>query len=62
MVVKKIFDISTEKPEEVVLDLAKEIEAGWKIEKVEMRDFTVSVHTRPEPCCLIHLIRKENKT
>ena len=59
MVVKKIFEISTEKLEEVVLDLAKEIEAGWKIEGIEMLEFTVSVNTRPKPCCRINLIRKE---
>lgn len=62
MIIKMILEVSTEKLEEVIQELAKEIETGWRIQRLEMLDFTVGVHTRPEPCCRIHLIREEKKT
>ena len=59
MVREKIFKCSCEKPDEVVLELAKEIEAGWHIGNIEQLDLTLSMRTRLEPRVAIHLIKKE---
>ena len=61
MICKKTFECSTENVDEVVLELAEEIKAGWKIESVEMLERTMRVNIRPEPCVRLRLIRRDEK-
>ena len=58
MIRNKIFECSTENLEEVVQEVAKEIEAGYHIERLELLDLTMSMRTRPEPSFRVHLERR----
>lgn len=60
MVINKRFDCTFEDLDSVVVALAKEIEDGWHIVKIENHGFTFSYSVkRDEPEFSIELIRKK---
>lgn len=60
MILSKKFECTTEDLDSVVVALAKEIENGWHIGKIEMHDFHMHVLARMnEPNFSIELIRKD---
>lgn len=61
MICEKVFTCSTEKLEEVVLALAEDIKAGYRIGSVELLDFTMKACIRPEPCAKIQLINRRTE-
>lgn len=58
MVRYKIFGCSTENLDEVVQEVAKEIEAGYHIARLELLDLTISARTRPEPSFQVYMERR----
>jgi hypothetical protein len=59
MILTKRFDCTFEDLDSVVVALAKEIEDGWHISKMENHGFTVSCSVRREkPEFSIELVRK----
>ena len=61
MILSKKFECTTEDLDSVIVSLAKEIEDGWHIGKIEMHDFHM-YHSvkRNEPDFSIELVRKNN--
>ena len=60
MILSKKFACTTEDLDSVIVSLAKEIEDGWHIEKIEVHDFHMCYATkRNEPNFTIELVRKD---
>lgn len=60
MILTKKFECTTEDLDSVVVALAKEIEDGWHIGKIEMHDFHMSYLVKMnEPNFSIELVRKD---
>lgn len=61
MILSKKFECTTEDLDSIAVALAKEIENGWHIGKIEMHDFHMSYLVKMnEPIFSIELIRKDN--
>jgi hypothetical protein len=61
MILTKRFDCTVEDLDTVTVTLAKEIENGWHINRIERHPLTMSGTTRMnEPQFSIELCRKEN--
>lgn len=59
MILSKRFECTSEDLDSVIVSLAKEIENGYSIGKIELHDFTMSCRaTRNEPEFSIELVRK----
>ena len=62
MILSKKFECTSEDLDSVIVSLAKEIENGYHIGKIELHDFTMSCYTmRNEPEFSIELVRKDNR-
>lgn len=60
MILSKKFECTTEDLDSVIVSLAKEIEDGWHIGKIEMHDFSIHCYAkRNEPDFSIELVRKD---
>ncbi len=60
MILSKKFECTTDDLDSVVVSLAKEIESGWHIKKIEMHDFTMCYSVKKtEPDFSIELVRKD---
>lgn len=60
MILSKKFECTTDDLDSVVVELAKEIENGWHIEKIEVHDFHMCCSIkRDEPNFSIELVRKD---
>ena len=60
MILSKKFECTTENLDSVVVALAKEIENGWHIGKIEMHDFHMyALAKMNEPNFSIELVRKD---
>lgn len=60
MILSKKFECTTDDLDSVVVSLAKEIEDGWHIGKIEMHDFHMCyLAKRNEPDFSIQLVRKD---
>ena len=60
MIVRKKFDCTTDDLDSVIVSLAKEIEDGWHIGKIEVHDFTMCyMAKKTEPDFSIELVRKD---
>ena len=60
MILNKRFDCTFENLDSIVVELAKEIENGWHITKIEHHGFTMHCSTRRnEPEFSIELTRKK---
>ena len=61
MILTKRFDCTVEDLDSVIVALAKEIEDGWHVSKIENHGFTMSCCIkRSEPEFSIELIRKDS--
>jgi hypothetical protein len=60
MILKKKFDCTTDDLDSVIVSVAKEIEDGWHIGKIEVHDFhTCYAVKKTEPDFSIELVRKD---
>lgn len=60
MILSKKFECTTENLDSVVVALAKEIENGWTMGRIEMHDFHMCASVRMnEPNFSIELVRKD---
>lgn len=60
MILSKKFECLTDDLDSVVVELAKEIENGWHIGKIEVHDFHMCCSVkRDEPDFSIELVRKD---
>jgi hypothetical protein len=60
MILSKRFECLTDDLDSVVVELAKEIENGWHIGKIEVHDFHICCSVmRDEPDFSIELVRKD---
>lgn len=60
MILSKKFECTTEDLDSIVVALAKEIENGWHIGRIEMHDFHMhSLARMNEPNFSIELVRKD---
>ena len=60
MILRKKFDCTTDDLDSVTVTLAKEIENGWHIGKIEVHDFHICASVkRNEPDFSIELVRKD---
>lgn len=60
MILSKRFECLTDDLDSVVVELAREIENGWHIRKIEVHDFHICCSVmRDEPDFSIELVRKD---
>lgn len=60
MIVRKRFDCTTDDLDSVIVSVAKEIEDGWHIGKIEVHDFHMCyAEKKTEPDFSIELVRKD---
>ena len=61
MILSKKFECTTDDLDSVIVAVAKEIENGWNISKIEAYGFTMCCSIKKtEPDFSIELVRKEN--
>jgi len=59
MIIKKEFRCTTEDVNAVILELAKEIENGWRIESFKDYNFQLSVGLKAYPEFSVTLVRRK---
>ena len=60
MILRKKFDCTTDDLDSVIVSVAKEIEDGWHIGRIELHDFHMCYMTKKtEPDFSIELVRKD---
>ena len=60
MILSKKFECTTNDLDSVIVSVAKEIEDGWHIGRIELHDFHISYSTKKnEPDFSIELVRKD---
>lgn len=60
MILSKKFECTIDDLDSVIVSLAKEIESGWHVNKIEMHDFRICASiNKTEPDFSIELIRNQ---
>ena len=60
MILSKKFECTTDDLDSVIVSLAKEIEDGWHIGRIELHDFVMSCSIKKtEPDFSVELVRKD---